>query len=1103
MNINNKIYENGFDLHQRLNNLKTNSINLKNIAESKVNIQEIIDLWSNEIEGVSSLEKRLSWDDISLDSLNKIQYQNISSNSQIPWKFWLKKIRELGNKEIVEDSRDLFQDIPFCDLWRPVSNFAIQRIRRKLSYLKNINIKESALKDLEYSLLQSLSDTSVRVVWLLFNEFRDLDKAIKNYKNHKARKCELSEEDTEEYKKFIIYLLKNGYEILFSRYPVLAKFISIQVRLWSISVLKLIKRIDINWNKIANVFKIYNLNSISKFEPNKGDNHRGNQTVTIIHFQSSKNRTYKLIYKPKDIRLEETFQVLIKELNYFSDYKNLKTLKTLKFRDFGFIEYINYIPCKCTEEYKTFYFNAGRLLSILYFLGANDCHYENLIAVKENLYLIDVETLFEPQVPFHLSEGQNSRSYLMEKLEDSVLTTGFLANTSFIKNSEGKLFDISAIGAKSDLSSSNIVHWDYINTDIMFISKENGERVTSHSQPFDNPYEIDISSYISELSEGFSVQYKIIIENKERFIEILELFRSKKRRIVIRPTYLYEAIKQKMLEPNSLTNYINQGIVLENLTRSFLVSKKRPKFWSLHEEEIKHLNLLDIPYFEHILDSSNVSMTYSKFPLKNFISKNGLDSAKSRIMAAGNKDLNFQKRLIETSFFLGENSSKHYFAQDKSEENNSFLPLIKEDKILLINNKNESIIKLAQDIWDSSVLDNNGNPEWIGIEESINSKHSELITLGPSLYNGYLGLALVFARIAIFYKNSNQKDKYIYWNKKVIKTVNPFINLISDLTINELNKEFKDTSLGLSGIGGFLIALNILEEFGFKTNKKNFNFFECTQKLLKSLNNEQITQDKNLDFLNGTAGLLSSLISLSESRFITTCITNLLEKQESNGSWISGSNSKNGLTGLSHGVAGISMTLSKCLDLNLPETLKTKIYKSISKAIFFENQNFCKINMNWLDLREDFRENKFMTSWCHGAPGIALSRAILYESLNASDNMKNDLINACKASFNYLEKNYDYLPDHVCCGKLGISLVLKIINNRIDKKIFNFDSQIQLSREKQFFENKNHFCLMHRKINPIFQPGLFNGLSGVILSQIEINDGLLFSPLILSGGLLK
>ena len=109
-----------------------------------------------------------------------------------------------------------------------------------------------------------------------------------------------------------------------------------------------------------------------------------------------------------------------------------------------------------------------------------------------------------------------------------------------------------------------------------------------------------------------------------------------------------------MLEPNSLLNYINQGIVLDNLTRSFLVSKNKPKFWSLHQEEIKQLNLLDIPYFEHSLDSSNVPLSSSRSYLKNFISRNGLDSAKSRVMAAGNKDLNFQLRLIEASFPWGE-----------------------------------------------------------------------------------------------------------------------------------------------------------------------------------------------------------------------------------------------------------------------------------------------------------------------------------------------------------------------------------------------------------------------------------------------------------------
>ena len=85
----------------------------------------------------------------------------------------------------------------------------------------------------------------------------------------------------------------------------------------------------------------------------------------------------------------------------------------------------------------------------------------------------------------------------------------------------------------------------------------------------------------------------------------------------------------------------------------------------------------------------------------------------------------------------------------------------------------------------------------------------------------------------MFYKHSNQKDKYIYWNKKVIKTVNPFINLICDLTNDELSNEFKNINLGLSGIGGFLIALNTLGEFGLKLIRKTLtilNVLKTSQK---------------------------------------------------------------------------------------------------------------------------------------------------------------------------------------------------------------------------------------------------------------------------------
>ena len=40
MNINNKIYKNGFDLHQRLQVLKKESIHSKNIGQRDFNIQE-------------------------------------------------------------------------------------------------------------------------------------------------------------------------------------------------------------------------------------------------------------------------------------------------------------------------------------------------------------------------------------------------------------------------------------------------------------------------------------------------------------------------------------------------------------------------------------------------------------------------------------------------------------------------------------------------------------------------------------------------------------------------------------------------------------------------------------------------------------------------------------------------------------------------------------------------------------------------------------------------------------------------------------------------------------------------------------------------------
>jgi lantibiotic modifying enzyme len=56
------------------------------------------------------------------------------------------------------------------------------------------------------------------------------------------------------------------------------------------------------------------------------------------------------------------------------------------------VEVVEYLPCQNQEEIKRYYQRAGQLLCLLYVLGANDCHNENLIACGEYPVLVDLET---------------------------------------------------------------------------------------------------------------------------------------------------------------------------------------------------------------------------------------------------------------------------------------------------------------------------------------------------------------------------------------------------------------------------------------------------------------------------------------------------------------------------------------------------------------------------------------------------------------------------------------------------------------------------------------------------------------------------------------
>jgi len=86
------------------------------------------------------------------------------------------------------------------------------------------------------------------------------------------------------------------------------------------------------------------------------------------------------------------------------------------------------------------------------------------------------------------------------------------------------------------------------------------------------------------------------------------------------------------------------------------------------------------------------------------------------------------------------------------------------------------------------------------------------------------------------------------------------------------------------------------------------------------------------------------------------------------------------LSGLSHGSAGIALALLQLAALTGEERFRT----AAKEAIRYERKLFSSEAGNWLDLRDQNKEvqpegdsaAKFMTAWCHGAPGIGLARLI-------------------------------------------------------------------------------------------------------------------------------
>ena len=200
---------------------------------------------------------------------------------------------------------------------------------------------------------------------------------------------------------------------------------------------------------------------------------------------------------------------------------------------------------------------------------------------------------------------------------------------------------------------------------------------------------------------------------------------------------------------------------------------------------------------------------------------------------------------------------------------------------------------------------------------------------------------------------------------------------------------------------------------------------------------------REFDVVGGTSGGILALLAIGELTEDPFCfdfaaelgrtLQSNAESSDAGVSWRSPrETSSRNLTGYSHGTAGAAHALLELFAV----TGEQSFVETALRAFDYERHWFDSTVSNWPDFRRREGDplarsstsvaNRFVTTWCHGAPGIALSRLRAFELLQ-DETLKDEAVLALETTRSSLRR---WLTDDssnlcLCHGLLGNAEVLR------------------------------------------------------------------------------
>lgn len=1021
-----------------------------------------LEVWQNAISANGTTEElEAYWQWLGILPLHAQQtLSSIVLSELVPLPDWAVLLSEaLQHTQSAGDNpeaRFMNTDYPFGELWIPLVQVMSQRIAPYTAHLA-----PSARQDIEDTLLSRLSKIAAEVVFGEFDAYRK--------RSLGAFAAFVKPGATDLYRRFIAQMRMTPNQApLLEKYPMLARLVASRSYWWAEAQIEFLARLNSDWVTLIDQFAGGTPpGALVALKVGVSDYHRGGRSAILLMFESG----LRIVYKPKPLGMEVAYNQFLGWLNAHNAPLEMKALRVLDCGAYGWVEFAEHLPLTDEESAQRYYQRIGAMGCLLYLLLGTDCHHENLIASGEYPVLIDHEMLFSHAI-FRASFQPDSVSQAYQLISRSALASFLFPEWLIASPQEGEDFDLSGIGAlETQYPPATELVWQESNTDRMSITRVGVKIQPDTNIPLLAGKVVLPEPYLGAILDGFQAMYRYFMAQKEQMIAAdspLALFKGQNGRFLVRHSNDYATLLKAARHPSLLKDGLAYSLHLENLAQFFPSTQRNTPHLLILQAERQAMVRGDIPLFVAKTDSCALFTEDGSVITETYFEKSAFDHMLHRLSTLDERDLVWQLRLIKLSVESRLPSAR----QEQPEIRGMGEP---HDAVLSPDAFLEEATRIGRILEEQAIWGQDGSVTWLAPYFNSVAQRQLLQPLTLSLYNGQAGVALFLA----------QATRFKLWEGAralCFATLQPIRLALANSTL-----DMRKLGLGAGfGLGAWLYVLARVGQW-----LEDSSLIEEARQGALRLTPSIIASDRRFDVLEGVAGALVGLLAVYEATAdsdvlarAVLCGNHLVENRQNTAhgarAWDTFGDGTQWV-GFSHGVAGIAYPLMRLYGITGQQVFRV----AAEEAMGYENSTFDPQEGNWKRVfSEQFvAENGenihwFWSTWCHGAPGIGLSRSASLRWVDTIQ-MRQDITIALTTTQSALQTKPT--PDRfLCCGDMGRIECLFTMARLTQQSNLETLARRYASKIIEQATHTNGYRPTSRQDSyQIYNPSFFVGISGI------------------------